>query len=169
MRAAVATGVGKIEVQELDEPSPGPGEVKLAVHAVGVCHSDLIYLEGKVPSPQYPIVLGHEGAGVVSEVGPGVTTVAPGDHVVCTIVGTCGHCFYCVRGEPSLCEENVLFTGRMLDGTTRLSRDGQPVFTLPVANTRTSYGSSTPLSPSGTWSRFVVTCRSTRCAASRAA
>ena len=83
-----------------------------------------------MPSPQYPIVLGHEAAGVVSEVGPGVTTVAPGDHVVCTIVGTCGHCFYCVRGEPSLCEENVLFTGRMLDGTTRLSRDGQPVFTL---------------------------------------
>jgi Zn-dependent alcohol dehydrogenase len=129
MRAAVCRDIGRIEVEEIDEPTPCEGEVKLRMVATGVCRTDLSILQGHLPSPR-PIVLGHEGAGVVCEVGPGVRGLAVGDPVLCTIVPSCGRCFYCARGEDPLCEEITVYTGLMLDGTTRLSRGGEPIHSL---------------------------------------
>jgi Zn-dependent alcohol dehydrogenase len=116
-------------VEEIDEPSPRAGEVKVAVAAVGVCHTDLNFTSGQVPVP-YPIVLGHEAAGVVVECGEGVTAVQVGDHVICSIIGPCEHCFQCLRDDHALCEEAPFFTGKMLDGTTRLSQGDTPIHTL---------------------------------------
>jgi Zn-dependent alcohol dehydrogenase len=134
LRAAVCYGPGDVRVEEIDDPTPSVGEVKIDVAAVGVCHTDLNFATGAVAVP-YPIVLGHEGAGVVVETGPGVSGVAVGDHVVCSIIGPCEQCFYCLRDEPSLCERAPLFTGKMLDGTTRLSKDGRPIHTLHYQGT----------------------------------
>jgi Zn-dependent alcohol dehydrogenase len=129
VKAVVCYGPGDVRVEDIDDPRPSRGEVKIRVAAVGVCHTDLNFTTGALAVP-YPIVLGHEGAGVVVEVGPGATGVAVGDHVVCSIVGPCEQCFYCVRDEPALCERAPLFTGTMLDGTTRLSKGGEPLYTL---------------------------------------
>jgi Zn-dependent alcohol dehydrogenase len=134
VKAAVCYGRGDLRVEDIDDPQPATGEVKIAVEAVGVCHTDLSFVTGALTIP-YPVVLGHEGAGIVTEVGPDVTDVAVGDHVVCSIVGPCGTCFYCARGEPALCERAPLFTGRMLDGTTRLSRRGAAIHTLHYQGT----------------------------------
>jgi Zn-dependent alcohol dehydrogenase len=129
VKAVVCYGPGDTRVEDIDDPTPRAGEVKIDVAAVGVCHTDLNFTSGSVPVP-YPIVLGHEAAGRVVEVGPGVDDVAVGDHVVCSIIGPCGRCFQCVREDHALCEDAPLFTGRMLDGTTRLSKDGNPIHTL---------------------------------------
>src|SRR5215204_2976659 len=138
MKAVVCYGPGDVRVEDIDEPSPRDGEVKLRVAAVGVCHTDLNFTTGQVPVP-YPIVLGHEAAGVVVEVGPGVTDVAVGDNVVCSIVGPCEQCFQCLRDEPALCERSPLFTGTMLDGTTRLSKAGTPIHTLHYQGSYAEY------------------------------
>ena len=86
MKAVVCWEPGDVRVEEIDDPSPAAGEVKVEVAAVGVCHTDLNFTSGQVPVP-YPIVLGHEAAGVVVETGPGVTEVGVGDHVICSIIG----------------------------------------------------------------------------------
>jgi Zn-dependent alcohol dehydrogenase len=129
MKAAVLYGPRDMKVEEIDDPSPAAGEVKVRVGAVGVCHTDLNFYFGAVPIPM-PVVLGHEAAGMVTEVGAGVTDVAVGDHVVCSIIGPCGHCFQCLHDNPGLCEDAPFFTGTMLDGTTRLSKGGEPIHTL---------------------------------------
>ena len=129
MRAVVCHGPGDVRVEDIDDPAPQSGEVKVEVHAVGVCHTDLNFTTGQVPVP-YPIVLGHEAAGVVVESGPDVTGVLVGDHVVCSIIGPCERCFQCLRDDHALCENAPFFTGTMLDGTTRLSQAGQPIHTL---------------------------------------
>jgi Zn-dependent alcohol dehydrogenase len=129
VRAVVCFGPGDVRVEDIDDPSPQSGEVKVEVHAVGVCHTDLNFTTGQVPVP-YPIVLGHEAAGVVVETGPDVTGVVVGDHVVCSIIGPCGQCFQCLRDDHALCENAPFFTGTMLDGTTRLSQSGRPIHTL---------------------------------------
>jgi Zn-dependent alcohol dehydrogenase len=138
VKAVVCYGPGDVRVDDIDEPRPQTGEVKLRVAAVGVCHTDLNFTSGQVPVP-YPIVLGHEAAGVVVEVGPGVEHVRVGDHVVCSIVGPCEHCFQCVRDNHGLCENSPLFTGRMLDGTTRLSKDGLAIHTLHYQGSYAEY------------------------------
>ena len=97
--------------------------------ATGVCGSDLSIFQGHLPSP-LPIVLGHEGAGIVEEVGPGVRALAPGDAVVCSIIAGCGLCAACARGEPTLCERIAFYTGKMMDGTTRLCCRGEAIHTL---------------------------------------
>jgi Zn-dependent alcohol dehydrogenase len=125
----VCFGPGDVRVEDIDDPAPLSGEVKVEVHAVGVCHTDLNFTTGQVPVP-YPIVLGHEAAGVVVETGPDVTGVVVGDHVVCSIIGPCGQCFQCLRDDHALCENAPFFTGTMLDGTTRLSKAGRPIHTL---------------------------------------
>jgi NDMA-dependent alcohol dehydrogenase len=129
-RAAVLTGVGEpLEVAgDVEIERPHAGEVMVRMAASGVCHSDLSCQNGTMPAA-VPMVLGHEGAGVVEAVGDGVTAVAPGDHVVISWVPQCGRCFYCGRGQPHLCEEaNVaMATGGLLDGTTRLRWRGQPL------------------------------------------
>ena len=105
--------------------------------ATGVCHSDLSMINGTIPTP-FPTVLGHEGAGVVEEVGEGVTNVAPGDHVVLSFIPHCGECFHCVRDEPYLC--NVAKQdGNLLDGTTRVSRNGEPVFVMSFSANMAEY------------------------------
>jgi S-(hydroxymethyl)glutathione dehydrogenase / alcohol dehydrogenase len=129
MRAVVCHGPGDVRVEDIDNPSPQAREVKVEVHAVGVCHTDLNFTTGQVTVP-YPIVLGHEAAGVVVETGPGATGVGVGDHVVCSIIGPCGRCFQCQRDDQALCENAPFFTGTMLDGTTRLSQAGRPIHTL---------------------------------------
>ena len=104
MRAAVLREYGgKMPVEELELRAPGPSEVRVQLAACGVCHSDLSVQQGIMPIP-VPCVLGHEGAGTVVEVGAGVTNVAEGDHVIMAPIAPCRTCFFCLRGQPTLCE-----------------------------------------------------------------
>ena len=114
-----------LEVVEVDLAPPGPGEVLLRMRAAGLCHSDLSVIDGNRPRP-LPMVLGHEGAGIVEEVGAGVTDLAVGDHVVTTFVPSCGHCAPCLDARPALCEPGFAANsaGTLLDGQRRLRRAG---------------------------------------------
>jgi S-(hydroxymethyl)glutathione dehydrogenase/alcohol dehydrogenase len=104
MKAAVCYEFGKpLSVEEVEIEAPRRGEVKVRVAAVAICHSDIHVLHGDW-GPQLPVVAGHEAAGVVVDVGADVSTVQPGDRVVVSLMRSCGHCFYCTRGEPYLCE-----------------------------------------------------------------
>ncbi len=117
----------KIEMLDLEPPRAGEALVKIA--AVGVCHSDWHLMTGATKHP-VPVVPGHEGAGVVKAVGPGVTRVKVGDHVALNWAPNCGACFYCLNDRPSLCSAYVgpVWAGTMMDRTTRLSKNGQPVY-----------------------------------------
>ena len=121
MRAAVSREPYQIAIEELDDPTPRSGEVKIKLQVTGICGSDLSLFKGKLKIPR-PVVLGHEGTGTVVELGPDVKSLKVGDRVVCTIIGSCGHCFQCKRGEYALCENAPMFSGGMLDGTTRLTK-----------------------------------------------
>jgi S-(hydroxymethyl)glutathione dehydrogenase/alcohol dehydrogenase len=129
IRAAVleATG-GTQSIQELELDPPGPHEVLVRVGVSGVCRSDYNAIDGTAASP-CPVVLGHEGAGVVEAVGPGVTRVQPGDHVALSWTPWCGECSECLRGLPQLCATiwPVMYEAGLLDGTSRLSRDGERI------------------------------------------
>jgi len=94
----------KVEKVTLDEPQAN--EVLVKIMATGVCHSDLHFMKGEMPVP-VPVVPGHEGAGIVEKVGPGVTTLQPGDHVVMMVAFSCGKCRYCIEGKPTMCVENL--------------------------------------------------------------
>jgi NDMA-dependent alcohol dehydrogenase len=118
---------GKWEVGEIDLDPPGPGEVLVELAASGLCHSDEHLLTGDLPAG-LPMVGGHEGAGRVMEVGPGVTDVAVGDPVVMTFLPSCGRCSYCVRGYTPLCDDGAGATlGPQLDGTYRFHARGEDV------------------------------------------
>lgn len=107
MRAAVLRdGASGFVVEELELPAPGPGQVRVRIAASGVCRSDLSVLQGTIPQ-SLPAVLGHEGAGVVAEVGDGVTTLAPGDHVILSWVAPCRRCPQCLRGAVELCDHGL--------------------------------------------------------------
>ena len=114
-----------LEITELELDPPGPGEVLLRMRAAGLCHSDLSVIDGNRPRP-LPLALGHEGAGLVEAVGAGVTTLAPGDHVVTTFVATCGRCGPCLAGRPVLCEPAMRANaaGTLLCGERRLHHGG---------------------------------------------
>src|SRR5712692_6234453 len=130
VKAAVVHALAQdMVVEDLDIEDPRAGEVLVRMVATGVCHTDLNAFSGP-RALKVPMVLGHEGAGVVEAVGPGVTTVAPGDHVVLAAVPRCGKCESCVLGQPQLCRVSgrVLFGGTMLDGSTRLRLRGEPVY-----------------------------------------
>jgi alcohol dehydrogenase len=116
----------KIETIELDPP--GPGEILVKIAAAGLCHSDLSVIEGNRPRPM-PMALGHEAAGVVEEVGPGVDDLRKGDHVVMVFVPSCGHCLPCSEGRPALCEPGAAANGAgtLLSGGKRLHRNGQDI------------------------------------------
>jgi S-(hydroxymethyl)glutathione dehydrogenase/alcohol dehydrogenase len=136
-KAAVARGLNEpLTVEEIDVASPKAGEVKVKMGASGVCHSDLSMLNGTLPSA-YPVVLGHEGAGVIEEVGEGVSGLAPGDHVVISWVPQCGECFFCKKGQGFLCEAGAgaMATGGLLDGTSRLSQGGEPLRQMACSST----------------------------------
>lgn len=130
IRAAVLERFGEpLVVQELDLAPPRRGEALVRVQACGVCHTDLYTASGVDPSGYAPCVLGHEGAGVVEAVGEGVTSVAPGDHVVTLFSPECGQCVHCKSGKTNICLaiREQQGKGYLPDGTTRLSRDGEPM------------------------------------------
>jgi S-(hydroxymethyl)glutathione dehydrogenase / alcohol dehydrogenase len=128
VKAAVLYEYGSpLVIEELELESPRVGEILVRMVASGVCHSDLHSVQGVHPGPM-PAVIGHEGAGVVEEVGPGVTTVAPGDHVILTWLPYCGACAQCLRGRANLCERLAWSdSGHMMDGTVRLYCAGKPI------------------------------------------
>src|SRR6185295_7123456 len=117
-----------LTISEVELDPPGPGEVLVKIAAAGLCHSDLSVINGDRPRPT-PMVLGHEAAGVVEDVGAGVDDLAKGDHVVMVFVPSCGHCLPCAEGRPALCEPGAAANtaGTLLSGARRLSRNGTPV------------------------------------------
>ncbi len=128
-RAAVLYEMGKpmpyqetrpLSVEDVELEGPGPGEVLVEIAAAGLCHSDLSVIDGSRPRP-LPMVLGHEAAGIVREVGPGVHDLKPGDHAVFSFVPMCGRCLYCARGRPVLCEtgNRANVAGVLLSGARR--------------------------------------------------
>lgn len=121
MRGVVFDGKRAEVVDDLAVRDPGPGEVRVAIAAAGLCHSDLSVVDGTIPFP-VPVVLGHEGAGVVAEVGAGVRHVRPGDHVALSTLANCGACADCDRGRPTMCRRAI---GRP---TRPFSRGGREVF-----------------------------------------
>jgi S-(hydroxymethyl)glutathione dehydrogenase/alcohol dehydrogenase len=130
IRAAVLERFGEpLVVQDVELAGPKAGEVLVRLHACGVCHTDMYTASGVDPSGYAPCVLGHEGAGVVEEVGAGVTSLAPGDHVVTLFSPQCGECVNCRSGKTNICvaireQQNA---GYLPDGTARLGRDGEPL------------------------------------------
>jgi S-(hydroxymethyl)glutathione dehydrogenase/alcohol dehydrogenase len=125
-QAAVLWELGRpVEVLEIDLAAPKAGEVRIRIAACGVCHTDLHVVEGHLPEP-LPLVLGHEAAGVVEEIGPGVESLAPGQHVVLALVPSCGACDECRRGRPNFCSlgARMAAEGTLADGTSRLSLNG---------------------------------------------
>ncbi len=129
MRAALLHERGKpLEiVDDVHAEDPGPGRIRVRVRHCGLCHSDLSVVDGSFPAP-VPTVLGHEAAGVVDAVGPGVVRVAPGDPVVLTPCPPCGSCFWCIRSQPALCVNTLsIGSGLFPDGTSGLSRRGELV------------------------------------------
>jgi Zn-dependent alcohol dehydrogenase len=130
MQAAVWTGVGQpFQIGEVELAEPGLGEVLVKVAASGLCASDLNVIDGKRGLVSPPSVLGHEAAGVVTETGPAVTSLTVGDHVVMSIVPSCGTCPSCRAGRPNYCTAagTAMSHGTLFDGTRRLSRDGEPI------------------------------------------
>ncbi len=130
MRAVVFTSPEiPVEVEDVELAAPGPGEVKVRIAAAGVCHSDLHVRRGEWVVPT-PLVMGHEGSGIVVELGAGVTHLAVGDHVVLSWVAPCGVCRYCLAGREARCQlvaTVVAPDGVLYDGTSRLSRGGRTV------------------------------------------
>jgi S-(hydroxymethyl)glutathione dehydrogenase / alcohol dehydrogenase len=129
MQAAVLYQSGSpLRVLDIQIEPPRRGEVLVRVAAAGVCHSDYHVMRGDLLAP-LPAILGHEGAGVVEEVGEGVTTVSPGDHVIMLFRANCGHCEYCSKGRPALCGASRLVrtSGRMMDGSSRYSYEGEEI------------------------------------------
>ena len=127
MRAAVLHEFNApLVVEELELDPPRAGEVLVRMAASGVCHSDLHVVQGIHPTA-LPAVLGHEGAGIVEEVGPGVADLAPGDHVMLSWLPYCGRCRHCIRGRPNRCENVAWYDATMEDGTCRFHLDGSPI------------------------------------------
>ena len=116
-------------VEDVELAPPGPGEVEVSLVASGVCHSDWNVMTGATANP-LPVVLGHEGAGVVESVGDGVDTVSAGDHVILSWLPACGRCFYCSRGRQVLCDVAMedMFRGTLPGGALRLSQNGDALF-----------------------------------------
>jgi Zn-dependent alcohol dehydrogenase len=130
MRAAVFEAVGKpIRVHgDVDIIAPRAGEVRVKVMYCSVCHSDLSVVDGSLPAFGQ-VILGHEASGIVDAVGPGVTRLQVGDPVVLTPVPPCGNCYFCIRGETTLCSNNTsLYTSALADGNTGLSRNGEAIY-----------------------------------------
>jgi S-(hydroxymethyl)glutathione dehydrogenase/alcohol dehydrogenase len=130
VKAAIATEPGKpLAIDEIDLDGPRGGECLVRLTATGVCHTDAYTLSGKDPEGLFPAVLGHEGAGVVEEVGPGVRSVAPGDHVIPLYIPECRECKFCLSGKTNLCGKirETQGKGLMPDGTSRLSHRGKPL------------------------------------------
>src|SRR5579875_2558719 len=130
VRAAVAHEAGKpLTIETVDLEGPKRGEVMVEIKATGVCHTDAYTLSGRDPEGRFPAILGHEGAGVVVEVGPDVTSVKVGDHVIPLYIPECRQCKACVSGQTNLCTAIRETRGRgvMAEGNSRFSRNGRVV------------------------------------------
>ena len=140
--AAVAFQAGKpLEVVDVDLEGPKAGEVLIELKATGVCHTDAFTLSGDDPEGAFPAILGHEGAGVVVEVGPGVTSVAPGDHVIPLYTPECRSCEFCLHPKTNLCQaiRETQGQGLMPDHTSRFSLDGKPILHYMGCSTFSNY------------------------------
>jgi S-(hydroxymethyl)glutathione dehydrogenase / alcohol dehydrogenase len=141
-RAAVAFAAGKpLEIVEIDVAPPKQGEVLVKISHTGVCHTDAFTLSGADPEGLFPCVLGHEGAGEVIEVGAGVTSVKPGDHVIPLYTAECGQCLFCKSGKTNLCVSVRATQGKgvMPDGTSRFSYQGKPLYHYMGCSTFSEY------------------------------
>lgn len=141
-RAAVAWEAGKpLEIEEIDLEGPKAGEVLVRLVATGVCHTDAYTLSGKDPEGLFPAILGHEGGGIVEEVGPGVSSIQPGDRVIPLYVPECGECKFCTSGKTNLCQAIRVTQGRglMPDGTSRFSKNGEPIYHYMGTSTFSEY------------------------------
>lgn len=130
-RAAVARRAGEpLVIEDIDVQGPKAGEVLVEIKATGVCHTDAFTLSGDDPEGLFPAILGHEGAGIVREVGPGVTSVRPGDHVIPLYTPECRNCEYCLNPKTNLCQAIRATQGQglMPDGTSRFSASGERLF-----------------------------------------
>ncbi|MBM6614882.1 S-(hydroxymethyl)glutathione dehydrogenase/class III alcohol dehydrogenase [Desemzia sp. RIT804] len=141
-RAAVAFGPGQpLEIVEIDVAGPKKGEVLVKITDTAVCHTDAYTLSGTDPEGVFPAVLGHEGGGIVVEVGEGVTSVQAGDHVIPLYTPECGKCEYCTSGKTNLCQaiRETQGKGLMPDGTTRFSYKGEPIYHYMGTSTFSEY------------------------------
>ncbi len=141
-RAAVAWEAGKpLEIEMVDVAGPKAGEVLIRIVATGVCHTDAFTLSGEDPEGLFPAILGHEGGGIVEEVGPGVTTLEPGDHVIPLYIPECKQCNFCESGKTNLCQAVRLTQGKgmMPDGTSRFSFADKPIHHYMGTSTFSEY------------------------------
>ena len=140
--AAVAFEAGKpLEICDVELEGPKEGEVLVELKATGVCHTDAFTLSGNDPEGVFPSILGHEGAGIVVEVGPGVSTLKPDDHVIPLYTAECGECEYCLNPKTNLCQavRETQGQGLMPDGTSRFSLNGKPLMHYMGCSTFSKY------------------------------
>ncbi|GGE40806.1 S-(hydroxymethyl)glutathione dehydrogenase [Marinicauda pacifica] len=141
-RAAIAHKAGApLSIETVDLEGPRAGEVLVEIMATGVCHTDAFTLSGDDPEGLFPAILGHEGAGIVREVGAGVTNVKPGDHVIPLYTPECRECEYCLHPKTNLCQKirGTQGQGLMPDGSSRFSLDGEPIFHYMGCSTFSNY------------------------------
>jgi S-(hydroxymethyl)glutathione dehydrogenase / alcohol dehydrogenase len=141
-RAAIAWQAGQpLTIEEVEVAAPKAGEVLVRIVATGVCHTDAFTLSGADPEGLFPAILGHEGGGIVEEVGAGVTSLKPGDHVIPLYTPECGECEYCRSGKTNLCQKIRVTQGRglMPDGTSRFSLGGKPILHYMGTSTFSEY------------------------------
>ena len=140
--AAVAFEAGKpLEICDVELEGPKEGEVLVELKATGVCHTDAFTLSGDDPEGVFPSILGHEGAGIVVEIGPGVSTLKPDDHVIPLYTAECGECEYCLNPKTNLCQavRETQGQGLMPDGTSRFSLNGKPLMHYMGCSTFSKY------------------------------
>ncbi|MBS4695676.1 S-(hydroxymethyl)glutathione dehydrogenase/class III alcohol dehydrogenase [Aeromonas allosaccharophila] len=141
-KAAIAWGPGQpLSIEEVEVMPPQADEVRVRIVATGVCHTDAFTLSGEDPEGVFPCILGHEGGGIVESVGEGVTSVKVGDHVIPLYTPECGECKFCKSGKTNLCQKIRATQGKglMPDGTTRFSKDGQPIYHYMGTSTFSEY------------------------------
>ena len=141
-RAAIAWGPNQpLSIEEVDVMPPQAGEVRVRIIATGVCHTDAFTLSGDDPEGLFPVILGHEGGGIVESVGEGVTSVQVGDHVIPLYTPECRECKFCLSGKTNLCQKirETQGKGLMPDGTTRFFKDGKPIFHYMGCSTFSEY------------------------------
>ena len=141
-RAAIAFKSGApLEIAEVDVDGPREGEVMVEIKATGVCHTDAFTLSGDDPEGAFPAILGHEGAGIVVEVGAGVKSVKPGDHVIPLYTPECRECDFCLHPRTNLCQaiRETQGQGLMPDRSSRFSLDGEPILHYMGCSTFSNY------------------------------
>ena len=141
-RAAIAWAAGQpLEIDEVEVAGPKAGEVLVRMVATGVCHTDAYTLSGRDPEGVFPAILGHEGGGIVEDIGPGVTTLKPGDHVIPLYTPECGQCSFCTSGKTNLCQaiRTTQGKGLMPDGSSRFTARGKTIFHYMGTSTFSEY------------------------------